>query len=50
MVYFNGAVFSGGLVKFDGAVGTAPNELLSAVGSQVPERFNLPSAWLSPNP
>ncbi|WP_329037454.1 pentapeptide repeat-containing protein [Streptomyces sp. NBC_01725] len=49
-VYFNGAVFSGGLVKFDGAVGTAPNELLATVGTPAPERFNLPSAWLSPNP
>ncbi|WP_345982807.1 pentapeptide repeat-containing protein [Streptomyces sp. DSS69] len=49
-VHFTGARFSGGEVNFGDATGSAPNELLAAVGAPVPATVTLPADWLSPTP
>ncbi|MFC8627779.1 pentapeptide repeat-containing protein [Streptomyces anulatus] len=43
---FRSATFSGGDVSFDGAIGSAPQGLLAAVGTPPPSGVTLPSAWL----
>ncbi|MFF3208404.1 pentapeptide repeat-containing protein [Streptomyces sp. NPDC002962] len=49
-VSFRVPVFSDGMVLFDDVRGSAPDGLLSAVGTTGSAGVSLPPAWLTPNP